>query len=173
MGIHVTENKLIILPFRPSKTLTNLLTHHEAVINYCTDVRVFAGCVTGRHDWPVKEAEKIKGKVLVNTLAHSEIELVRVEDDPQRPKLFCKVLHTVNHAPFAGFNRAQFAVLEASILLSRIKWLPINKIETELEYLRIGLEKTACEAELEAWSWIITAINAYKQENRKYEQVVG
>jgi hypothetical protein len=173
MGIHVTENKLIILPFRPSTTLTNLLASGVAVINYCNDVRVFAGCVTGRRDWPVKEAEKINGKVLVNTLAHSEIELVCVEDDAVRPKLFCKVIHTVNHAPFPGFNRAQFSVLEASILLSRIKWLPMSKIETELEYLRIGLEKTACAAELDAWDWIMTAIDNYKQESQKHEQDAG
>lgn len=164
MGIHFDDKHLIILPFKPSTTLANLLTSHVAVINYCNDVRVFAGCLTGRRDWAVTAAEKINGRVLVNTLAHSEVELIRVEDDAVRPKLFCQCVHSVNHAPFQGFNRAQAAVLEAAILLSRLKWLPLTKIEAELDYLRIGLEKTAGDAELEAWGWIMAAINAHKEE---------
>jgi len=164
MGIHVTDNALIILPFKPSTTLTNILASGVAVINYSDDVRIFAGCLTGRRDWAVKNAVQINGKVLVNTLAHSEVELVRIEEDAVRPKLICQVLHQVNHAPFKGFNRAQYAVLEAAILLSRIEWLPLTKIEAELDYLRIGLEKTASAVELGAWHWVMTAIEARKTE---------
>lgn len=162
MGIHVGNNEFIILPFRPSTTLNNLLETKTAVINYCNDVRVFAGCLTGRRDWNLKPAEKINGKVLVNTLAHVEVELLRVEEDEARPKLFCKAVHSVNHAPFTGFNRAQYAVLEAAILISRLKMLPLDKVESEISYLRIGLEKTAGEHELEAWGWLMAVIEEYK-----------
>lgn len=164
MGIHVVNDEFIILPFRPSTTLNNLLETKTAVINYCNDVRVFAGCLTGRRDWPLKPAEKINGKVLANTLAHSEVELIRLEEDETRPKLFCKTVHTVNHAPFTGFNRAQYAVLEAAILISRLKMLPLEKIEAEINYLRIGLEKTAGEKEWEAWGWLMAVIEDYKNE---------
>jgi len=102
--------------------------------------------------------------VLACTLAHTEVELVRIEDDELRPKLFCKAVHTVNHAPFMGFNRAQYAVLEAAILISRLKMLPLEKIETEIEYLRIGLEKTAGDKEREAWGWLMAVIEEYKAE---------
>lgn len=164
MGIHIVNDEFIILPFRPSTTLNNLLETKTAVINYCNDVRVFAGCLTGRRDWPLTAAEKITGKVLANTLAHSEVELIRLEEDETRPKLFCKTVHTVNHAPFTGFNRAQYAVLEAAILISRLKMLPLEKIEAEINYLRIGLEKTAGEQELEAWGWLMAVIEDYKNE---------
>ena len=92
------------------------------------------------------------------------MELIRLEDNDTRPKLFCKIIHTVNHTPFKGFNRAQYAVLEAAILISRLKMLPLEKIEAEIDYLRIGLEKTAGEQELEAWGWLMTVIDEYKQE---------
>ncbi len=164
MGIHVEADNFIILPFKPSTTLNNILNSKSAVINYCDDVRVFAGCLTGRRDWAVMEAEKITGKVLKNTLAHSEVVLETVEDDELRPKLFCKAIHTVNHKPFTGFNRAQYSVLEAAILCSRLKMLPLEKIESELDYLRIGLEKTASNIELEAWDWLMTLIDKHKQE---------
>lgn len=164
MGIHISSagDEFIILPFRPSTTLNNLLESKTAVINYCDDVRVFAGCLTGRRDWPLMPAEKIDGQVLNCALAHTEVELLRVEDDETRPKLFCKTVHTVTHAPFMGFNRAQYAVLEAAILISRLTMLPLDKIQAEIDYLRIGLEKTAGDRELEAWAWLMTAIEKHK-----------
>ncbi|MEQ1637401.1 MAG: DUF447 domain-containing protein [Methylococcales bacterium] len=159
MGIHIVQaDEVIILPFRPSTTLENVLTTQTAVVNYCDDVRIFAGCLTGRRNWPLQPAEQISGQVLQQSLAHSEVKLIRIEENPTRPKLFCKIVHTVNHRPFTGFNRAQFAVLEAAILVSRLDWLPVEKIQTELDYLRIGLEKTAGPRELEAWGWLMQAI---------------
>ncbi|MEI7995431.1 MAG: DUF447 domain-containing protein, partial [Methylococcaceae bacterium] len=123
MGIHINGDEIVILPFRPSTTLNNLLESKTAVLNYCDDVRVFAGCLTGRRDWLLTSAEKVNGQVLQCALAHKELELIRIEDDPTRPRLFFKAVHTVNHAPFTGFNRAQYSVLEAAILISRLTML--------------------------------------------------
>ncbi len=161
MGVHVHGDEIHILPFRPSTTLTNLLETKLAVLNYCNDVRIFAGCLTGRRNWT------LNGLVLNSALAHSEVELVRVEEDEIRPKLICKILNTVNHAPFMGFNRAQYSVLEAAILVSRLKMLPLEKIDSEIAYLKIGLDKTAGERELEAWMWLMEAIETFKMENSK------
>jgi len=166
MGIHINGDEIVILPFRPSTTLNNLLESKSAVLNYCDDVRIFAGCLTGRRDWPLIAAEKIKGQVLQCALAHTELELIRIEDDATRPRLFCKAVQTVNHAPFMGFNRAQYSVLEAAILISRLTMLPLAKIESEIDYLRIGLEKTAGDRELEAWGWLMAVIDNYKAEAR-------
>ncbi|MGZ8160044.1 MAG: DUF447 domain-containing protein [Methylobacter sp.] len=173
MGVHLSaevQDEFIILPFRPSTTLNNLLENKTAVINYCDDVRVFAGCLTGRRDWPLKPAEKINGQVLNCVLAHTEVELVRVEDDETRPKLFCKAVHTVNHAPFRGFNRAQYSVLEAAILISRLNMIPLEKIQAEIDYLRIGLEKTAGDRELEAWGWLMAVIENHIAKDGVYAE---
>lgn len=173
MGVHLsseTPEEFIILPFRPSTTLNNLLDSKTAIINYCDDVRVFAGCLTGRRDWPLTPAEKINGQVLACALAHTEVELVRVEDDETRPKLFCKAVRTVNHAPFRGFNRAQYSVLEAAILISRLNMLPLEKIQSEIDYLRIGLEKTAGDRELEAWGWLMAVIEKHIARDGVYAE---
>ena len=161
MGIHVEDDHLIILPFKPSTTLNNLLHDRCAVVNYCDDVRIFAGCLSGRRDWPTHAAERITGHYLSACLAHSEVILDYIEDDELRPRLYCKVVHSVNHKPFQGFNRAQFAVLEAAILVSRLDRLPWDKIQSELDYLRIGLEKTAGDRELEAWGWLMEIIEQH------------
>lgn len=164
MGIHILENTFLVMPFRPSTTLDNLLHNKSAVINFVDDVRIFAGCLTGRRDWETEPASKIKGKYLSAALAHKEIQLDSVEEDDTRPKLFCKAVHTENHSPFRGFNRAQYSVLEAAILVSRLHMLSWEKIQSELDYLRIGLDKTAGDKELEAWSWLMQSIEKYKQQ---------
>ena len=163
MGVHVEADDYIILPFKPSTTLDNLLNTETAVINYCDDVRIFAGCLTGRRDWPLSPTETINGYFLSDSLAHSELRLQRVEDDVLRPKLICRVVHSVNHRPFQGFNRAQYSVLEAAILISRLEMLPWEKIQSELDYLRIGFEKTAGDRERQAWDWLMAVIAQHQQ----------
>jgi hypothetical protein len=169
MGVHLQNDQFIILPFRPSTTLDNLLNNRTAVINYCDDVRIFAGCLTGHRDWPLSATTKINGLFLNAALAHCEVEVIRVEEDAVRPKLFCKTIYHVQHSPFKGFNRAQFSVLEAAILLSRINHLPKDKISAELNYLSIGFKKTAGPREQEAWQWITHAI----QEKWVYKESSG
>ena len=124
-----------------------------------------AGCLTGHREWPLTDADKSQGKRLKWALAHWELALIDQDYDSQRPKLFCKVLHEAVHAPFRGFNRAQYSVLEASILISRLHMLPWSKVESEIDYLRIGLDKTAGENEREAWEWLMQAVEEFKQDN--------
>lgn len=164
MGIHDWQEGWVILPFRPSQTLDNLLVTGVAVVNATDDVRIFAGCLTGHLEWPLVLAERIACPRLRDALSHTELKLVRVADDPIRPKLFCHPVHQVNHAPFLGFNRAQFAVLEAAILVSRLDLLPLEKIEKELAHLQTILDKTAGSREIEAWQWLMTKIESFKQQ---------
>lgn len=164
MGIHVVPEGLLILPFKPSTTLSNLIATGSATINYTDDVRIFAGCLTGRRDWPVSPCSHIQGHYLENALAHDEVELIRIEEDTLRPKLLCKIIHRGNHAPFLGFNRAQYAVLEAAILVSRLTMLSKEKIDAELKYLAIGYQKAAGEREQQAWEWLMTEITLFRQK---------
>ncbi|MDH3280114.1 MAG: DUF447 family protein [Gammaproteobacteria bacterium] len=164
MGIHFEDGYLIFLPFRPSITLENLLRERCAVVNYTDDVRIFAGALTGRYDWPVCAPSQIPGWRLAQTLAHAEVEIERVEDNHVRPRLYGRVVHEHTHAPFHGFNRAQAAVVEAAILVSRLDRLPWVKIEAELAYLQIAVEKTAGPIEQTAWDWLMKRVAAYRHE---------
>jgi Uncharacterized conserved protein len=133
------------------------------VVNFTDDVRVFAGCVTGRRrDWPTVPAERIRGAVLAGALAHEELEVAAVEDDGERPRLDCRPVHLVTHRPFRGFNRAQAAVVEGAILVSRLHLLPPEKIDREIAYLSIAIGKTASAVELEAWGWLLDRIAEHR-----------
>ena len=52
-------------------------------------------------------------------------------------------------------------MIEAAILVSRLDFLPREKIEREIDYLRIAVEKTAGAAEREAWDWLIEKIRSH------------
>lgn len=162
MGVHVLDNeRYLIMPFRPSRTLDNLLATESAVINHCEDVRVFAGCLTGRRNWPLLPATQIQGMRLADTLGHTELRLDHFEDDPVRAKFYCRAVHEAVHAPFKGYNRAQVAVLEAAILVSRLDRLPRERILSEIEYLTIAIEKTAGPKEKEAWDWLMERVHKH------------
>lgn len=161
MGVtEASDGRLLLQPFRPSTTLSNLLQNPQVVINATDDVRVIAGSLTGRRDWPCV-ALATGGYRLASALAHRDCRVAAMEDDPIRPRFLLEVVSEANHRPFRGFNRAQAAVLEAAILVSRLARLPRSKVEQELSYLQIAIEKTAGPNEHEAWNWLTTHIEDY------------
>src|SRR3954471_19565667 len=83
LGIIVDGDGWIIAPFRPSTTLDNLRALPFAVANYTDDVRIFAGCLTGRSDWPTVPADQVAVPRLADALAHAELKVVRVSEDAQ------------------------------------------------------------------------------------------
>ena len=161
-GIRMQDGLVVISPYKPSATLENILATENAVLSLTDDVRVFAGALTGRKAWNLKATENVHGFRLEHTLAHKELKLVKVEDDELRPQLFLEVVYEAQHAPFQGFNRAQAAVIELAVLVSRLKRLPMEKIQQEMDYLRIAIDKTAGERELEAWTWLTEAVSNHQ-----------
>jgi hypothetical protein len=170
IGLIEAPGGWIIAPFRPSATLDNLLATPYAVANYTDDVRIFAGCLSGRHDWPTRPADKVPGAVLEGALAHAELAVQEVTEDPVRPCFHCKVVHEAMHAPFRGFNRAQAAVVEAAILVSRLDRLPWDKIEREVAYLEIAVGKTAGPREQQAWHWLMVRIATHRDRLARQEE---
>ena len=98
---------------------------------------------------------------LAAALAHSVLEVESVADDGVRPRHFCRVVREETHAPFTGLNRAKAAVLELAILVSRLDMLPREKIEAEIAYLAIAIEKTAGPEEKEAWGWLMQRVTGH------------
>ena len=164
MGARYEGDFVILSPFRPSVTLDNIVASRAAVLNFTTDVRIFAGCVTHcASDWPTVAASRVASIRLAASLAHAELELDELRDDKERPVLRMKCVHRENHAPFTGFNRAQAAVVEGAILVSRLFMLPADKVDREMAYLQIAIDKTAGEVELAAWGWLTAAIARHRE----------
>lgn len=166
MGVRYVGDQVVLMPFKPSTTLANILNHGSAVLNWLTDVRVFAGCVTGRRDWPtVAVTPAVAGapaQRLACALGHVALRLVHCQDDVQRPVLTMARGESGLHQPFMGFNRAQAAVLEGAVLVSRLHLLPPDKVSSEWAYLQIAIDKTAGPQELEAWGWLNEALRVHR-----------
>jgi hypothetical protein len=162
MGVRYQGERVVLMPFKPSTTHDNVVASGHAVLNIVTDTRVFAGCVTGRKTWPTLPAERVSGVRLACALEHVELRLAERNDDAQRPVLKLDRVHTVRHASFSGFNRAQAAVIEGAVLVSRLHMLAPAKIDAEMAYLQIAIDKTAGPDEHEAWGWLRDAVAAHK-----------
>jgi hypothetical protein len=166
IGIIAEGEGWVIAPFRPSTTLDNLQAVPFAVANYTDDVRIFAGCLAGRGTWPTAASDTVPVPRLAAALAHAELAVDHVTEDPERPRFHCTVLRTCQQRPFEGFNRAKAAVLEAAILVSRLHMLPREKVESELAYLESAVRKTAGADEQQAWDWLMEKVRAYYGESR-------
>jgi uncharacterized protein len=163
MGVRYAGEHVVLMPFKPSTTLDNIVATRHAVLNLVVDTRVFAGCVTGRRDWPLWPAERIEGRRLAAALGHVELRLADLADDAQRPVLRMARVHEAQHGPFVGLNRAQAAVVEGAVLVSRLRMLPDDKVDAEMRYLQIAIDKTAGPAEHEAWGWLQQAVQSFRR----------
>ena len=159
MGVIFKENKLIISPFIPSKTYLNLKENPYAVINFTDDVNIFVDTLLGKSNFKIKSTKEIKSFYLENALSYVEVKVTKFIENKIRPKFECKILKETSLGSFKGFNRAQLSVIEAAILVSRIKILPVTKIKKELNYLKIAVDKTAGKKEKIAWTKLIKKIN--------------
>jgi hypothetical protein len=162
MGIRYRPgSQVLLMPFRPSTTLDNVLATGCAVLNRVVDGRIYAGCVTGRKAWPmlpVVSGDGFVGQRLACAQSHVTLRLLHDDGHPQRPTLTLQAGDDVLHAPFLGLNRAQSAVLEGAVLVSRLHLLPSDKVRSEMAYLQIAIDKTAGPDEHEAWRWLTDAV---------------
>lgn len=166
-GIQYQGDLVVISPYKPSVTLDNILLNKTATLNITNDVRVFAGALTNNIKWVPLQVNSHAGYRLANALSCSELALIEVKDDATRPELIMQKVHNDNIAPFLGFNRAQAAVIELSILASRLHMLAREKIVAEMQYLQIAIDKTAGECELEAWGWLVEKVNDFYASKNK------
>lgn len=162
LGLIEEGERWIIAPFRPSTTLANLETRPQATASFTDDAEIFAGFVTGKRDWPIEQIEHWPAPRLRCALAHAELEVTSVEPDALRPRFVCSVQRVIMHHPFLGMNRARAAVLEAAILATRLDRLEREKIDREIAYLKIAIDKTAGEGERRAWDRLMAKIGGVK-----------
>jgi hypothetical protein len=160
LGLIAEGDHWIVAPFRPSRTLDNLREVPFAVASHVDDVRVFAGCLTGRRDWPLAPTGCPVPR-LAAALSHWELSVQDVTEDERRPRFRMQLAAAISHAPTSGFNRAKAAVIELAILSSRLSMLPREKVAREIGYLEIAVEKTAGAEEEEAWTWLMEKVRRF------------
>ena len=167
MGVSQKDDFVVLKPFKPSKTLDNILKQKLAIMNIVTDVRVFAGAVTGRLNFGLVALPDKKGFFLKESLSYLTLSLAEIHDDEIRSTLYMTKVNVIHLSSFKGFNRAQAAIIEASVLMSRLDLLPQEKIKQEIKYLEIAISKTAGKKEMQAWKWLMEKYENHFEENKK------
>lgn len=161
LGLIAEGEHWLIAPFRPSTTLENLRARPFAIANLTDDARIFAGCLTGRRDWPLVPTREGYPPHLAAALAHWELEVVATREDAERPRFVCRIAARQSHAAFEGHNRAFAAVVEAAVLASRLDRLARAEIEAEFARLQVIVDKTAGPREAEAFGWLAAKVAAH------------
>ena len=165
MGPIVDESltTLHLRPFQTSQTYRNLKRRPFGVFHVVDDVLLLARAALGKLDPPPEllPAETIDGAVLAACCRWLEFQVESIDDAQERTSILARVVHTGRRRDFFGFNRAKHAVLEATILATRLHILPHAEILQQLALLKVPVEKTAGPREREAWDLVERTIREY------------
>jgi uncharacterized protein len=150
MGVEWGDEIIVIKPYRPTRTLRNLQARGAAVVNLTDDILLFTQAALGDPQPPIRAAEAIDGAVLADACSWREVTVDAIDASGPRARVTTHVVGRGVGREFLGFNRARHAVLEASIIASRVHWLPSEEVRAELERLQVLVDKTAGPREREA-----------------------
>lgn len=157
MGPEVDESleSFVLKPFKSSTTYQNLLLHSHAVIHLTDDVELLALAAIGKLDG-TQACERLLDHwwKLRDCCRWFAVDVATLEPDahPDRVRANCQVIHQGEQRSMLGFCRAKHAVIEASILATRIKFLGRSEVKQQMDLLRPLIEKTGGLSERLAWS---------------------
>ncbi len=158
-----TMTRLILRPFQTSTTYQNLRQNPYGVFHVVDDVLLIAQAALHRLE-AIPEtipAERIDGRVLKDCCRWYEFEIVSCDDSSERTRLEANVIHGGRVRDMFGFHRARHAVLEATILATRLHLLPEQEIRAQLAALASPVDKTAGPREREAFALVCDVVEEW------------
>ena len=160
MGVEWGEQRIVIKPYRGTRTLRNLRATEAAVVNLTDDILLFSQAALGDPRPPTRPAARVEGAVLDDACSWREVRVETIDDAEPRARVDSVVVGRGNGREFLGLNRARHAVLEASILASRVRFLEEAHIRDELRRLQVLVDKTAGPREREAMAYVTRRLSA-------------
>jgi uncharacterized protein len=160
MGVEWGDETIVIKPYRPTRTLRNLRATGAAVVNLTDDILLFAEAALDDPQPPTRPATAIDGAVLADACSWREVTVAAIDESGPRARVDTQVVGRGVGREFLGFNRARHAVLEASIIASRARWLPAAEIRAELDRLQVLVDKTAGQRERDAMELVRRHVRA-------------
>ena len=170
MGVVWGEKEITVKPYKETTTFHNLSQTGDAVVNLVDDVLYYVQAALGSPTFPSAPAVVVKGVVLKAACSWRELRVRAAETAGPRAQFTCDVLHIGSHREFVGYNRAWNAVLEATILATRTRFLPIEEILEEYRRLRIIVDKTAGPEERQAMTLLADFVRSEHASLKKVER---
>ncbi|WP_439814418.1 DUF447 domain-containing protein [Zavarzinia sp. CC-PAN008] len=156
--LHSDRARWSVLVPADSSTHANLLDVPYAVANFTDDTRLFAGCLTGRHIWPLAPPERVRGVRLRDCLAHAELELTGQDAGEGGTWFHFAPILEMTHAPFRGFSRAKAAVMEGVAIVAAIDSQEDAAVDRALAELGPRVASGGGAEEREAWAWLLERV---------------
>lgn len=155
MGIALEGDRVLLRPFRTAVTWRNLQELGEGVVNFTDNVLLFARCAVESSLPPHRDALTVRGKVLEDACSWKEFVVESQDLGEERGRFWGRVVSEGRARDFIGFNRARHAVIEATILATRLHLLGRDRVVEEMSRLRPLVDKTGGAAEREAFEYLV------------------
>lgn len=158
---------LILRPFQTSTTFQNLRERPTGVFHVTDDVLLIVKAALHRLE-AIPEtvpAERVDGRVLRDCCRWYEFEISELDAASERTRLTAKVVHVGHGRDFFGFNRAKHAVLEATILATRLHLIPEPEVRAQLQALASPVEKTAGPQERDAFALVLDVVETWYRQH--------
>lgn len=152
-------------PFEGSRTFANLKERSEGVFHLVDHAELLARAALSKvNDAPTIKALHASAPVLAQAISAYEFQVIRADWSQPRALLDCEVIAVHSLKSWRGWNRAQNAVLELTILATRAHMISENEIRSQMESLRPLVEKTAGPEEWSGWNFVVDYLeNFWKQ----------
>ena len=154
MGVEWGAKRIVIKPYRGTRTLRNVRATGAAVVNLTDDMLLFCQAALGDPHPPTRPAATVAGAVLDDACSWREVRVEEIDESAQRARVGTVVVDGGTGREFLGLNRARHAVLEASILASRSHMLGAEDIRAELRRLQVLVDKTGGSRERDAMEYV-------------------
>src|SRR5215217_8064452 len=87
MGVEWGEQRIVIKPYRGTRTLQNLRATEAAVVNLTDDILLFGQAALGDPHPPTRPAASIQGAVLDDACSWREVRVDAVDDSEARARV--------------------------------------------------------------------------------------
>ena len=151
MGLEWGEDFLTVRPFRTTRTYRNLIAKGHGVANLTDDILAYVQCGLYNMVLPHFAAKVAPGIVFQGTCSWRELALVSESGLEDRAEVRCRVLHKGWQRDFLGFRRASNAIIEATILATRLSRYDRKAVADRLIHYMEIVEKTGDETEKRAF----------------------
>jgi len=160
MGITLADETIVLRPFRGAATWRNLEATGCGVLHFTDNVLLFARCALASEVPPHRPAAVVRGIVLDDAAHWREFAVDASDLAGERATFRARVVATGRRRDLLLFNRAQHAVVEATILATRVHLTGAGPVMAEIARLRPLVDKTGGTREREAFAFVEAAVVA-------------
>lgn len=141
----------LLRPFQSSTTFKLLRQNPVCVFHVVDDVLMIVRAALGQPNATQCQQQDSGGWVIPTACHWYQLRVTDWNINDARSEAWAVVENSGTLRPFWGWNRAKHAVLEATILITRLHLLGQEAVANEFDRLENAIQKTAGSRELEAW----------------------